>query len=63
MAITVGGVVKAVAAGAAVCAVAVIAPIGVPTVAALTLAAAGASLFVDNVGDELTRKDDEKHKK
>lgn len=62
MAMTFGGVAKSLAIGAAACGVAVIAPIGMPVVVAMTLAVAGTSLFVENVSDEMRKELDKKKK-
>ena len=56
--ITFAKVVKAVAVGAGACTVAVIAPLGVTAVAAITVVAAGTSWAVDSVGDKLKKKSD-----
>lgn len=56
MAIKFGGVVKSVAMGAAACGIAVIAPIGIPVVAAVTLGIAGSSLLIESIGDDLARR-------
>ena len=56
MAITLGGVVKTLATSAAACGIAVIAPVGVPTVIGITVAVGLANLFIENVADDLQKK-------
>ncbi len=56
MAVKFGGVVKSVAMGAAACGIAVIAPVGIPVVAAVTLGIAGSSLLIESVSDDLASK-------
>ena len=58
MAITFGPIVKSAIVGSAVCGVAIIAPIGVPVIVALTAAADGTNLFLDSVSDEVRKKKD-----
>lgn len=56
MAVKLGGVVKSVAMGAAACGIAVIAPVGIPVVAAVTLGIAGSSLLIESVTDDIAKR-------
>lgn len=65
MSVSFGSLVKATVVGAGVCGVAIIAPIGVPVIVALTAAAAGGSLAADHIGNKVKEafKGDDKSEK